>query len=257
MGAVARSVRVAVRPLMEGEVALDAGASHYLIRVHRLRRGARFVAFDPLSATEADGVLLDEQPNKARCRLSALRPARLAGRLGATLIQSIGKADKLDQVVRDATALGVECIVVVETERAVVRLGQRSAARLERWKKIAVEAARQSGRGDLPEIRGPLRLELALAECTALFKICLDPASDQVLGGVLENWTAPEPIALLVGPEGGFSDSELELAARSGFCKARFGRFVLRTETVAAAVLGTLVARADLELPSAAHGEER
>ena len=236
---------------------LDAGASHYLIRVHRLRQGSRFVAFDPLSVREADGVLLDERPNGARYELSAVRPALLASRLGATLIQALGKADKLDRVVRDATALGVEQLVVVETERAVVHLGARGGARLERWKKISVEAARQSGRGDLPEIRGPVGLESALAECNAPLKICLDPASEQVLGRALDGWAAPEPIALLVGPEGGFSDAELALVARSGFRRARFGSFVLRTETAATAVLGALVARADLQLPSAAHGGER
>jgi 16S rRNA (uracil1498-N3)-methyltransferase len=158
----------------------------------------------------------------------------------------------VDDVVRSTTALGVRAIVVAESSRSVARIErepERAARRAERWRLIALDAARQSGRGDVPDITGPRPLGDVLEELGGrpAQKLCLDPYATTSFAGIFSadsNATAA-PIILLVGPEGGFDDDELAHADRSGFTRVRLGPFVLRTELASVAALAALVAWTD------------
>jgi 16S rRNA (uracil1498-N3)-methyltransferase len=224
---------------------LEEEASHYLVRVHRLRVGDAFIAFDPEQATEADAELTHTKQRCAICRVQAIRPAVSSG-LPITLLQGFGKGDKADQVVRDATALGAARIVIVETERSVVRLSgareERSEQRLARWRKIAVEAARQCGRSELPEIHGPMSLGAALSAYGGEHDVgfCCDVAAEQRLVDAVSEWKPQLRTVVLVGPEGGLSEQELRSAEQAGLTRVRLGPFTLRTETAATVVLGAL-----------------
>lgn len=232
---VARVVRVAVADLAPGERTLAGEAARYLLRVHRLRSGDAFVAFDPLAAVEADATLLDGE----RCHLGEVRPGQRPP-FDVTLLQGLGKGDKLEQVVRDATALGARRVVAVETERSVAKA--RGANRAQRLATVAAEAARQSGRGDIPILDGPARLDAAIASLApGGLRVVLDPDAARPLGRVA--WEPAVPAVLLVGPEGGLAVAELALARDAGFEPARLGPFVLRTETAAVAALSALVTR--------------
>jgi 16S rRNA (uracil1498-N3)-methyltransferase len=233
------TIRAPIAGLAPGEHALDAQAVHYLVRVLRLGVGARFVAFDPARALEADGELVQIEP--AAARFGALRPARVVAPRELVLVQALAKGDKCDAVIRDATELGATRVVIAATARSVVHLdGTRARARRERWSKIAREAARQCGRADPPAIEGPLGWHEALAcapEGAARF--CLHPAAHDALGPLLlEALASRSPIAFAVGPEGGLTDDEIAQASEAGWRLATIGALVLRTETVAAAVLG-------------------
>ena len=150
-----------------------------------------------------------------------------------TLVQCIGKGDKLDAVVRDATELGATAIWPAPSERTVAaRSGEKVTARLRR---IAVEAARQCGRGDLPEIEEPRPLGEVLRSVTAVRRIALAPDGSARFADLAGG---SESLCLVVGPEGGLSEGELRDAVACGFVIASLGPFVLRTETVAAATLG-------------------
>jgi 16S rRNA (uracil1498-N3)-methyltransferase len=240
---MARAIRIHVPALGAGERELDPEASKYLTRVQRLSPGARFIAFDPETALEADGELIGIQGRNARVRLDLPRRATGTAAREITLLQAIGKGDKADQVVRDATALGAAQVVLVQSERSVVRMDDpaRTESRRRRWQAIAVESARQSGRADLPGISGPTALAEALAAVRAPRRIVLDPRALQPLGGVLTG-ADNAALALLIGPEGGLAPEELALAERHGFVPASLGALVLRTETAAIAVLGAVLA---------------
>lgn len=220
-------IRVPMADLAPGERALDAEQSRYVARVHRLRAGDRFVAFNPSRALECDAEVIDED----RVRLGDVRPARAASR-AITWIHGCPKGDKADAIVRDATELGATRIVFVQTARAVAK---PPAARAARWTKIAREAARQCGRGDAPEIALAADWEEALDGARADARICLDPRGAP-LRDVLER--ARGSLAFAVGPEGGLTDDEVASASARGFTTCRLGAFVMRTETVAAAALG-------------------
>jgi 16S rRNA (uracil1498-N3)-methyltransferase len=236
-------VRVAVHPLVEGDAVLDVPASRYLVKVHRFEPGADFVVFDPEARSEADATLLEARIDGARCRIGTPRAAAQVSEHRFALIQCLGKGDKIDQVIRDATALGVQRLTIATSERAVVRISDEGPHRLERWRRIAIDAARQSGRGDLPEIIAPVELAVALDGASAAHKLCLDPRAGVGLYRALAGWTESEAIDVLIGPEGGLSPDELAAADRAGFVRVTLGPFTLRTETAETAALGAILAR--------------
>lgn len=239
---MARKVRVALEGLRSGEHPITGEPARYLTRVLRLREGAHFTAFDPGARVEAEATLVEAGPGGVRARFDEPRPASHTGARGVTLVQCAGKGDKVDEVVRAATALGASSVVIATSERSVAR-GTASDERTARLQAIALDAARQSGRGDLPTLRGPLPLATVLEEvrATEAQKLCLEPTGETSLGAAL-NERAGRDLVLLVGPEGGFSDDERSAARDAGFLLVRLGTLVLRTELAGSAALGAVLA---------------
>ena len=221
-----------------GLFSLPAEAANYVTRVHRLEIGDAFLAFDPDRAVEADAELVEVTKRGAVARIAVIRAASVRPARRVTLIQGSCKGDKMDGIVRDATELGVTRIIPAITARSVAR---PDAARADRWRRIAVEAARQCGRGDAPILDAPITLADALAPGVDGAALCLDPTATTTLGARLQIVAAATNVTILVGPEGGLDDDELDASARAGFTRVRLGGLVLRTETVCAAVLGALL----------------
>jgi 16S rRNA (uracil1498-N3)-methyltransferase len=240
---VPKPLRVPFDPIRPGLSPLPASVARYVSRVHRLGPGDRLSLFDPSTALEADAELVEGPPPDVWCRIETPRPSGYKS-LAVVLIQGLGKADKPDEVIRAATALGVAGVALVQTERSVPRLApERAATRLERWRRIAVEAARQSGRGDIPTLSPPARLPDVLATITSPFRLILGAGGEPLLGR-LGAWRGRDAVSLLVGPEGGFDPSELRDAERAGFLPASLGSTTLRSELAGVAALGALVALA-------------
>ena len=221
-------IRVPMDDLAAGERTLDAEQARYVVKVHRLRAGDAFVAFDPKRALEADAEVL----SRDRVRIGEPRRAAAAAR-SVTWIHGCPKGDKADAIVRDATELGATRIIFVHTARIVAR---PPASRVERWTRIAREAARQSGRADAPDVALETKWAAALS-VEAATRVCLDPR-----GGALHDVLARAKgsLAFAAGPEGGLTRGEIEAAEERGFVVCKLGAFVMRTETVPAAVLGAL-----------------
>jgi len=236
------NIRVAVTSLAEGELCLTEDAARYVARVHRLGVGDLFLAFDPEARTEADVEITDVRRG-VRGKVGPVRPATAVATAVTVLLQAIGKGDKPERVIRDATALGASRVIFVESSRSVVRVGDRAEARRHRWHAVAVGAARQSGRGDVPAVEGPMTLEAALATVAPVaLKLCLSPSATTRLADSVGRRAPGDAVALLVGPEGGFDDAEVAMASEHGFIPVVLGRFVLRTETAAVAALGAIAA---------------
>jgi len=234
-------LRVPVALVVPGLAALSPEAATYVTRVHRHGPGASFIAFDPERAVEADAELIEVTRVSAVARVGSIRPASVRPARRVTIVQSVAKGEKMDAIVRDATELGATRLVPVTTERTVSR---PDAARVERWRRIAVEAARQCGRGDTPSIDMPAKLlavlpRLAPPEGDVAF--CLDPGAGSTLGAELAALPAEAAVTVLVGPEGGFNEAEIDAAEKAGFKRASLGALILRTETVCPAVLGALL----------------
>ena len=219
---------------------LDPEASRYVGRVHRAREGDTLLLFDPVTAREATATVLATTRDGVRCKVGEVRPSVLRPRRPATLVQAIGKGDKLDAIARDATELGATRIVATETARGIVKLGARAEERMGRLRRIATEAARQCGRGDVPELIGPLPWDAALRRAVepSGVLLCLWERATDPVGPLLRALGPEQPLVLAVGPEGGLEEAEVAAARALGYAIVSLGPFILRTETVAAAMLG-------------------
>ena len=189
-------------------------------------------------------LLLDGPVGAMELRIEERRPVDASDRPHVSLIQALAKGDKLDLVVQKSTELGVGRIIPVTTERVVQRLDPgelQSLSKRTRWQKIATEAARQSGRIDIPEVEGVTSLQTALTASAkeALKLILWEGARQTSLRSVLPA-APPQQIVIAVGPEGGFTTDEVEAARAAGFVAAGLGPRVLRTETAALATLAIL-----------------
>ncbi len=235
--------RVPVAHLAEGERLLEGAVAHYLGRVLRLHPGDAFVAFDPATAREADALTLRAEGDSIAVRFGPTRKGATLAPRPLTWIQALAKGDKCDAVVRDATELGATRIVIAVTERSVVKLqGPRAQGRVARWTKIAEEAARQSGRSDVPVVNALVGWQEAVAGVSRdEARFCLWGGAADTLGPALFDVLAQRvPIAFACGPEGGLTPAEVDFGRERGFAIATLGPRTLRTETVAAAVLGAV-----------------
>jgi 16S rRNA (uracil1498-N3)-methyltransferase len=236
-------IRAPIQGLAPGERTLEGALAHYLVRVIRLRAGDTFVAFDPAGGVEADALVIHEDGEAITVRFEALRPGAATAAAAVTWIQGFAKGDKCDAIVRDATELGASQIVVATTMRSVVKLdGGRAEARATRWARIAEEAARQCGRSAAPKVGKPVPWPEALASAGQTgARFCLWERATQPLAPALqEAMTSGQPLAFACGPEGGLDSTEVDQATAQGWLPVSLGPLVLRTETVAAAVLGAV-----------------
>ena len=163
------------------------------------------------------------------------------------LVQAVPKGPKLDFIIQKTTELGVNAITPVISERAVVRIEkERVEERLRRWKKIALEAAQQSNRLDVPDIKSPLSFHDYIASFQKgdlnllLYEGEKKRGIKEVIRGVHDAECGVHNIILLIGPEGGFSHEEVDVAVGAGFTTVNIGSYILRTETAPIVALSIL-----------------
>lgn len=150
-----------------------------------------------------------------------------------TLYQGLPKADKMELIIQKCVELGVDRIVAVSTERAIVKLDKKESKKLERWQKIAEAAAKQSGRGKIPEIgQRVLKFKEAVAEAKGLDGAIIPYEKEQETGirQFVQGFQG-ESIGVFIGPEGGFAEEEIALAQENGITPITLGKRILRTET--------------------------
>jgi 16S rRNA (uracil1498-N3)-methyltransferase len=235
--------RAPIADLAPGERTLGGAVGHYLARVLRLRAGDTFVAFDPATGTEADAVVVGSDAESIVVRFGHCRSAVVGPKRAITFVQGLAKGDKCDAIVRDATELGATRLIVAVTKRSVVRLDDgRAVARQTRWARIVEDAARQCGRALPPTVDRPMGWEDALDRVGPdAARFCLHEGASRALGpGLFEALAGTMDLAFACGPEGGLEAGEVDAALARGWSICSLGPLVLRTETVAAAVLGAV-----------------
>lgn len=165
--------------------------------------------------------------------------------LSVVLLCALIKGNRFDLVVEKGTELGMSLLVPIVSERTVrIPSGHHVANRLERWQRIARSAVKQSGRRVPPHVREPLPFTEALNNVQegSLKIILWEKAEHPLLKDVLrEGLRTAKEVAIVVGPEGGFSDCEVEFARQNGYQPASLGSIVLRAETAAIAALAAVL----------------
>lgn len=228
-------------PLNPGAtVDLPADTAHHALNVLRAGAGDTAILFDG-SGGEWQSVL---QPAGKRllAKLTSFSETGREAPLRITLVQSLPAADKMDWIVQKAVELGVFRIQPVAARRSLVKLAApRAERRLAHWQAIAIAACEQSGRTQVPEVAPLLDLPHYFAQTVTdnvLRLICAPGATT-----ALRQMPAPTtPIHLLIGPEGGFEEAELQAAHAAGFQPVSLGPRVLRTETAGLAALAAMMA---------------
>ena len=163
------------------------------------------------------------------------------------LVQAVPKGPKLDFIIQKTTELGINAITPVISDRSVVRIEkERAEEKLRRWKKIAIEAAQQSNRLDVPDMAPPVSFHDYMASFKKgdlnllLYEGEKKTGIKEVLTAAQEAKSEIKTIILLIGPEGGFSHEEVEMAVEAGFTPVSLGDLILRTETAPIAALSIL-----------------
>ncbi|NCB93755.1 MAG: 16S rRNA (uracil(1498)-N(3))-methyltransferase [Clostridia bacterium] len=161
------------------------------------------------------------------------------------LFQGLPKSDKMELIIQKAVELGVFEIIPVETKRTVVKLdSKKEAAKLKRWRGISESAAKQSKRMLIPEVHEVLKFQKAM-EYASKLDVCLIPyelAEDMVhTKALLEEIKPGQSIGVFIGPEGGFTPEEIEMALEHQVWPITLGKRILRTETAGMTVLSILM----------------
>jgi 16S rRNA (uracil1498-N3)-methyltransferase len=225
---------------------LDEGETHHCRDVLRLSRGARVIVFDG-KGTEAVAEIQDFSASETR--LSVIHATRTEPlRCAVTLAQAIPKGKNMEVIIQKATELGVSRIVPLLSERTVVQLSEgEDGKRLEKWRQVVVEAAKQCGQNWLPTVDPPVSLkrffsEFDRYESALIASLQSDALSfKQVLHDFREqHGRRPTSTLMLIGPEGDFTPAESALAKTAGCLPVSLGPIVLRTETAAIYSLSVL-----------------
>ncbi len=232
-----RPVRLFVdSPLQQGRtVELDAALTNKIAKTLRLKPGAPLVLFSG-DGLDHEAVLLDIQRHRCRAEIRSSLPRDRESPLRISLAQGLARSDKMDLALQKAVELGVACFQPLHTERSVVKLSEsRAKRRQDHWRAIASAACEQCGRSRLPVVQPPLPIGDFLAGAIPGAKYLLAAKAARPL---VPPTSPPENmVTVLIGPEGGLTETEQGAAREAGFSPLRLGPRVLRTETAAIAAL--------------------
>ncbi|MDB9512076.1 16S rRNA (uracil(1498)-N(3))-methyltransferase [Kamptonema animale CS-326] len=262
---MAQLQRLAIAPsqLQDRQIILTAQQQHYLYRVLRLREGDRFLAMDgrghcwlaELAAIDAVAVIQEEVFIKSELNVDV------------TLMVALPKGNGFDDVVRQAVELGVYCIIPVVSDRTLLK---PSSQKIERWRRIAAEAAEQSERQIVPVILEPVSFAVGVENCDRKYRyICVARGNSQhLLDCLLDNKIEKEEspitnhqspitnhqlpitnyssIVIATGPEGGWTEKEVKNAIEFGFQPVSLGSRILRAVTAPIVALSIIAGVLDI-----------
>lgn len=217
--------------------ALTGVHADHLVRVLRARVGQKFDI--ATGGVVRRGEIISVADGRVEFELAEEIPAASVRHI--TLLLSIFKFDRMEWAIEKCTELGVSKIIPVIARRTDAHLAVASAKRVDRWRRVANQAAEQSRRASPPEIGDPARLEDVFNQ-TARRKIVLSESEQQTsLSDRLASQESTEQIVLAVGPEGGWTAEELEDFSQTGWVSASLGSTILRAETAAIAAVAITI----------------
>ena len=232
-------VALALGPDAVGAVVeLPAAVAHHAVRVLRLAEGRALALFDGRGG-ECAATLLHAGKRGASVRIDRFDPVERESALGVTLAQAVIANDRMDHAVRKATELGASALQPVLTARSAPHpAGEAAERRRHHWQQVAVAACEQCGRNRVPRVA----LALPLAQWLAAWRgsgLVLAPEANESLSTLAQ---PAGPLALLVGPEGGFAPDEVAAAEHAGWRAVGLGPRVLRADTAGPAALAAMQA---------------
>lgn len=215
---------------------IENDKAHYLRNVLRLKVGNTIKIFNHLHQ-EFIAELIGVNKKTIEINLTKIIAPIAPSKLNITLVQSLSKGERMDYTVQKATELGITTIQPITSEYCEVKLkGRRLEKKLKHWENICVSACEQSFRADIPKILPPISIQ---DYCKTQHQgILLEPGKSKTIQQLAkESWQAFD---VVIGPEGGWSASDLALFKNTGLTGIQFGQRILRTETMAPAILAAI-----------------
>ena len=225
--------------IIENTVVITGEEAQHISRVLRMKKG------DSVTLCDGEGffyeaVLTDFADKSVTAEILSKREAETEPQVKVTVFQGIPKNPKLETIVQKLTEIGAVRLVPMDTKRAVAKLDKEN--KVERLRKIAREAAKQSKRGIVPEVLSPMSFKDAV-KMAAEADIALIPYEEEreiSLKRALSGKT-PKTVSVMIGPEGGFDSEEITLAKENGITSVTLGKRILRTETAPLAVCAAIL----------------
>jgi 16S rRNA (uracil1498-N3)-methyltransferase len=218
------------------QFALAPEAAQHVGKALRLKAGDALTVFDGRGG-EYEAAIQRIDKDRVDVKVGPWRDVDTEPALRIGLIQGLPEADKMDWIIQKSVELGVAWIQPIVCDRSVVRLsGERAARREAHWRRVAIAACEQSGRNRIPEVRPTLGFQSWIAVPAEAHRWLLSPAGDPVAS----KSATDRELELVVGPEGGLSDREQELALQQGCEAVALGPRILRAETAPIAALAAI-----------------
>jgi 16S rRNA (uracil1498-N3)-methyltransferase len=227
--------------VQDGMLRVEGDEAKHIRKVLRLKPGDEIVVFNG-AGKEYEGPIIEEGSSSVVIRVRSIASSQSDSPLEIALAQSLLKGEKMDYLIQKATELGVKQIIPFFSSRTIPLLEEsRRLKRYHRWKKIALEASKQCGRGLIPQIE-PLQsfFEMIQEAGQDRLRFILWEKEGMRLKEVLKKRIEKSKIFFVVGPEGGFTQEEVDRARREGFIPVHLGRRTLRSETSSLCFLSIL-----------------
>ena len=226
--------------ITENQIIIDTEDVAHISRVLRLGIGDHVTVCDS-QGTDYEAEIAEMEQKQIVCSITEKRASESEPNIKVTLFQGLPKASKMEYIIQKTTELGISEIVPVKLSRCVVKIDNKKDERkkLDRWQKISEAAAKQSGRGIVPQISEIMTLDEVIKRSKEfdLFFVPYECEEQKTLKEVLLSRSDIKTVGFIIGPEGGFDPAETEKLRENGIDTVTLGKRILRTETAGEAVL--------------------
>ncbi len=212
-------------------VIIDRENARHISNVLRAKIG------DNITVCDGEGMdytceITDIEKNKITAKITDIFSNNAEAEIKITLFQALPKSDKMELVIQKCIEIGVDEITPVAAEHCVVNLKGKEDKKIQRWNKIAEAAAKQCGRGKIPRVNNVLTFKAAIEQAKSLDSAIIpyEKERENTLKTFAKGFKG-KTIGIFIGPEGGFSNSEISLARENGISSVTLGKRILRTET--------------------------
>ena len=220
---------------------LDDFATHHALKVLRLKKGDELILFNG-DGYDFQGQIINIAKKRVEVMINSRRIVANESNLKVTLLQALISNEKMDLIIQKTTELGISEIQPIVCQRGIVKIkNDKIEKRLLHWKQVSIGACEQCGRAKIPVINKPENITKYLEKIIMSdksLKIILSPTAIKSLNEI--SYSIDQNIKVLIGPEGGFSKKELELATKKNFLPVKIGPRILRTETAPISIMSIL-----------------
>jgi 16S rRNA (uracil1498-N3)-methyltransferase len=220
---------------------IDSSESHHITHVKRLKVGDNIIVFNGMG-DEFEAEIEEIEDNRVKVKINQQKTISKENIVGIDIAFAIPKGKRSHLLIQKCTELGVHKLIPINYARSVVKLKDDCSAKIEKWQKIAIEASKQCGRNTITEIGEVVNFDniLKTVDSYDLSLFACSQSDANNLKNTLQEHPKPNNIISFIGPEGGFTTNEIEMATNSGCKFVSLGSRILRIETAAIAVSAIL-----------------